>query len=230
MTVEERIRSDIETRIHSGEWHPGDRIPFEHQLVETYRCSRATVSKAMSSLVRAGLIERRRKAGSFVARPQAHSAVLAVPDLAQIIGSRGEQYRWDLKLRRPANAKEAAPLDSPALLVKGVHFGDDIPFALEERVIALDSVPKAADADFRAESPGSWLLHHVPWTSARHEIRAVAATRGEAAVFDERAGLACLELVRTTWRSERTVTHVRQLFPGARFQLVAEFKPGVHGG
>ncbi|WP_163449962.1 GntR family transcriptional regulator, partial [Escherichia coli] len=80
MTLQERIRSDIEERIRSGELRPGDRIPFEHELVAHYGCARATVSKALERLAHAGLIERRRKVGSFVAHPQVHAAVLAVPD------------------------------------------------------------------------------------------------------------------------------------------------------
>jgi len=36
---------------------------------------------------------------------------------------------------------------------------------------------------------------------------------------------ACLELDRTTWRAGQVVTHVRQLFRGDRYDLVAEFKP-----
>ena len=39
-----------------------------------------TVSKALTELARAGLIERRRKAGSFVARPQRQSALLEIRD------------------------------------------------------------------------------------------------------------------------------------------------------
>ena len=40
------------------------------------------------------------------------------------------------------------------------------------------------------------------------------------------ASAACLELDRTTWRAGRVVTHVRQLFRGDRFDLVAEFNAG----
>ena len=47
-------------RILSGEWPPGHRIPFEHELTARYGCSRMTVSKALGELVEAGLIERRR--------------------------------------------------------------------------------------------------------------------------------------------------------------------------
>jgi GntR family histidine utilization transcriptional repressor len=223
MTVEARIRNDIETRIHSGEWRPGHRIPFEHELVATYGCSRATVSKALGGLAKDGLIERRRKAGSFVAHPQVHSAVLEVPDLAQVIAARGEEYRWLLTNRRAADSANDVPL--PALLVEGMHYGGGEPFALEHRLIALAAVPDAATESFADQAPGTWLLHHVPWTAARHRIRAVEATAAEAKALGLRPRGACLELDRTTWRAGQVVTHVRQLFRGDRFDLVAEFNP-----
>lgn len=226
MTVEQRIRADIETRIHSGEWRPGDRIPYEHQLVSTYGCSRATVSKALTTLARAGLIDRRRKAGSFVARPQAHSAVLEVPDLAQIIAARGETYGWERRLQRQAAASDSDRIPLPALLIEGLHSGGGEPFALERRLISLTSVPQAVDADFSLEAPGAWLLDHIPWTAARHQIRAVSASRSQASALAIRTGAACLELERETWRSGQPVTHVHQLFRGDRFHLVAEFQPG----
>jgi GntR family histidine utilization transcriptional repressor len=226
MTVEQRIRSDIEARIQSGAWRPGDRIPFEHELVASYGCSRATVSKALGALARTGLIERRRKAGSFVAHPQVHSAVLEVPDLAQVIAARGEAYRWQRSLCRPAEAGEGGDIPLPALLVEGVHVGGGEPFALERRLIALATVPDAAAERFEDQAPGTWLLHHVPWTAARHRIRAVEATPAEARALAVRPRAACLELERMTWRAGAPVTHVRQLFRGDRFDLVAEFRPG----
>lgn len=229
MTLDQRIRSDIETRIQSGEWRPGDRIPFEHELVASYGCSRATVSKALGALAKTGLIERRRKAGSFVAHPQVHSAVLDVSDLAQTIAARGEAYHWERMCRRRAVANDG-DFVAPALLIEGVHSAGGEPFALERRLIALAAVPGAENADFLDEAPGTWLLHHVPWTSASHRIRAVEASRPEAAALGVRARSACLELDRTTWRAREMVTHVRQLYRGDRFDLVAEFRPGSDFG
>ena len=77
-----RIHSTIEGRILSGEWEPGRRVPSEAELMSEYGCARMTVSKALSALAGAGLIDRRKGAGSFVARPRARSLVLDVPDLA----------------------------------------------------------------------------------------------------------------------------------------------------
>lgn len=214
-----RIREDIESRIRSGEWRPGTRIPIEQALALQHGCARATVSKALGELAAAGLVERRRKAGSFVAHPPVHSAVMAVPDLAELISSRGETYRWA--------ARSIVRVDTgSALHIDGVHLAGGEPFAIEQRVIELTEVPAAAGADFAAIAPGTWLLEHIPWTSARHVIRAVAATRSEACMLEIAVGTACLELKRETWRSGRAVTHVRQLFRGDRFDLVAEFQAG----
>ena len=226
MTIEGRIREDIEKRIHSGEWRPGFRIPFEHELVQTYRCSRATAGKALAALARAGLIERRRKAGSFVAHPQVHSAVLEVPDLADLVERRGETYAWELTTQRAMRQSDANSLGEPSVLIEGRHHAGGEPLALERRLIALAAVPDALDTDFMAEAPGAWLLRHVPWTSARHRIRAREATPAEARLLNVRPRAACLELDRRTWQAGKAVTQVRQLFRADRFDLTAEFKPG----
>ncbi len=86
----QRIRSDLETRITSGDWPPGYRVPFEHELMETYSCSRMTVNKVISALAEAGLVVRRRRAGSFVSRPRVQSAILQIPDLKGEVEKRGE--------------------------------------------------------------------------------------------------------------------------------------------
>ncbi|KGB58519.1 UTRA domain-containing protein [Sphingopyxis sp. LC363] len=225
MNPARRIRDEIAAAIRSGEWRPGDRVPTEQELAARYECARATVSKALAELAASGLVERRRKAGTFVAHPPVHSAVMTVPDLAELIAARGDAYRWAL-----TSATHEAAGDElcagPALRIAGIHMAADEPFALERRFIALDEVPAAAGADFAAEAPGTWLLGHIPWTQARHVIRAVNPARKEAALLGIGAGAACLELDRTTWRAGRVVTHVRQLFRGDRFDLVAEFNAG----
>jgi GntR family transcriptional regulator, histidine utilization repressor len=229
MTLDQRIRSDIETRIHSGELRPGDRIPFEHELVVQYRCSRATVSKALEGLAKSGLIERRRKAGSFVAHPHVQTAVLEVPDLQKLIADKGEVYRWERITKRYAAAADLsdAALGSAVLLVEGLHHCGDKPFGLETRLISLAAVPLADEQSFADVPPGTWLLQHVPWTRARHAIRAREATPSESEALMIAAGAACLEIERWTWRVDEPVTRVRQLFPGDRYDLVAEFNPNT---
>jgi GntR family transcriptional regulator, histidine utilization repressor len=231
-TLYKQIRLDIERRILTGEWPPGHRIPFEHELMARYGCSRMTVSKALSELAQADLIERRRRAGTFVRRPKFLSAVLNIPDIRAEIGALGRSYGYQLIqcARRTANAADRARLGvrktGKVIALSCRHSADSVPFAVEDRLIDLDAVPEAATADFAVEPPGSWLLHHVPWTEAEHSISAIVADDNAAAALDIAIGAPCLVIDRHTWRNARTLTAVRLLYPGDSHKLVARFKGG----
>ncbi|HZH27050.1 MAG TPA: histidine utilization repressor [Azospirillaceae bacterium] len=237
-TLNQRIRTDIENKILSGEWAPGHRIPFEIELAEQYGCSRMTVNKVLSALADTGLIERYRRAGSFVARPRTQSAVLHIPDIRAEVEARGDRYRYELVARnlRPASAEDIAKL-APTCVNPGGnrttgrvlalhcrHFAGDEPLAVEERLINLGAVPDAADQDFSATPPGTWLLGHVPWTEAEHQILARNAGP-HAALLVVRPETACLVVERRTWRTGETVTFVRLTYPGHMYRLVAQFTP-----
>lgn len=230
-TLYQRIRGQIEDLIRSGAWAPGRKVPSEAELMAQFDCSRMTVNKAMSALAEEGLIVRRRRAGSFVARPRVHSTVLDIPDIQAEIVTRGEIYRFDLLelKRRKAKAGDADEVALAAggelLVLRGLHVAGDRPFALEDRLISLAAVPQAADLDFAEESPGAWLLHHVPWTEAENRISAVGAEPAVADLLALDAGTALLAVERRTWRAGEPVTWVRQLFPGEAYDLVARFGP-----
>lgn len=234
-TLHQRIRGDIEARIHSGEWPPGHRVPSEHALMAQYGCSRMTVNKVLGLLADAGMIERRRRAGSFVARPHPHieQVALAIPDIEVEVTSRGHAYGFELIARSLRKARASVPqereLGSRARLLSlhCLHLADGRPFALEERLIDTETVPEALEQDFAASAPGSWLLRHVPWTRAQHRIGAINADAAQAERLRVPAGTACLVIDRHTWRGEQPVTYVRQVFLGSAYDLVARFAPGM---
>jgi GntR family histidine utilization transcriptional repressor len=235
LSLHARIRADIEGAILSGTLKPGDRIPFEHELMAQYGCARMTVNKALTGLVEAGLLDRRRRAGTFVSRPQIHMAALAIPDIQAEVTGRGQIYRLELLSRDvlPAASVDPERMRPPrgakVLALTCRHLADGVPFAVEERLISLKAVPDAATVDFTEVAPGSWLLAHVPWTEAEHRITAAPAGRLAGALgVDE--GTACLVLDRRTWRGDQPITHVRQVFPGQGFDLVARFTGAAGGG
>ena len=113
------------------------------------------------------------------------------------------------------------------LQITTLHLAAARPFCLEQRFINLDTVPGAADESFAEEAPGAWLVHHVPWTSAEHRIRAAAADADTAALLKVKRGTACLVIERRTWIGGKPVTFVRLSYPGEGHELVARFSPST---
>lgn len=225
------IRRELERAIVSGEWPPGHRVPSEQDLLKHYGCSRMTVNKALSALAAAGLIVRRRRSGSFVAAPVAEASVLQVRPVEEDVRRDNKEYRLTVTQRavRKATRRDAARLavaaGTPVLALTCVHFADDQPFALEERLINLAMVPSARDENFDDVSPGHWLLKKVPWSEAEHHIRAVNADAAMAAALDIDIRDACLVVERRTVNVGQSVTHVILSYPGERHALAARFNP-----
>ena len=230
-SLHRRILADVEQRIVSGTWPPGHRIPSEHELTAAYGCSRMTVNKVLTQLARAGMIERRRKAGSFVARAPSRAALLEIQDIKTEVQGLGLAYRFEIRERhkRRSLRAERELLDlaeaGPVLVLDCLHFAGPRPFCLEERIINLDAVPAAAAQRFDAIAPGPWLIDHVPWTSAEHRIRAEGAGAMAAAALKVSKGTPCLVIERRTWHSDQPVTHVRLTYPAEGHEIVARFSP-----
>lgn len=233
--LHQRISAELAANIRSGEWPPGYRIPFEHELKARYGCARATVSKAVEALAAAGLVERRRRAGTFVAHPHVQAAVVEIADIRTEVEKRGQSYGYELLSRRPRNLRHGGDegrlnAAGPGLALVCRHFANGRPFAVEDRVINLEAVPEARDVDFSKTPPGAWLLDHVAWSEAEHRIAATGADATLAAQLDVAPGHACLRLIRWTWRGGEGITLVRQIFPGEAYDLVARFTPASFGG
>jgi GntR family transcriptional regulator, histidine utilization repressor len=229
--LHQRIRRDIEGRIMSGEWPPGHRVPFEHELMAQYGCSRMTVNKVLSSLATNGLITRRRRAGSTVAVPSTELAVLQIQDFALEAARAGTSYRYQILHRKvepvdPAAAQRTSLLvGSEVLAVTTLHVMDGVAGAYEERLINLATVPQARQEQFIDDPPGTWLLRRVQWTDAEHVVRAIAADRWLAKRLSIEPSAPCLMLERRTWQAGALVTEARITYPGERHHLLGRFSP-----
>lgn len=230
-SLHQRILSDISDRILSGEWAPGHRIPYEYELSATYNCSRMTVNKALSQLAKAGLIERRRRSGSFVRRPKSQAAILEIHDIKTEVQALGLPYRYQLVSKRIRRGTyddiDRLGLTKPLEIIEliSVHFAGPRPFCHENRVISLKTVPDAEHESFADMAAGPWLVARIPWSVAEHRIRATGVDAGIAAMLDIDAGIPSLVVERQTWSADQPVTHVRFTYAGDSHTLVARFTP-----
>jgi len=228
------IHKALRQKIVSGNWPPGYKLPPEPALAKSFNCARMTISKALGTLADRGLISRRRRAGTTVSTPRAQESVLEIHDIESEVLAAGHAYRYECLRReaRHATQREAEALhivrEASVLVLRGLHWADGRPHALEERLINLDAVPDARRERFVKISPGRWLLSRVPWTDAEHEISAISADRLSAQQLEVTRGSACLCIERRTWLGKRRITYVKLLYPGDQHRLVARFHQVDH--
>lgn len=235
-SLHDLIRGELREKILSGFWPPGHRIPSELELSQHYDCSRMTVNKAVTELAKAGLIVRKRKAGSIVLPQRSQNAILQIHDVRDEVAGLGKDYGYALEdhALRTATPAERAGTDLSArqrvVALRCLHSADGVPFCLEERIINPQVVPMAATADFAHNSPAPWLLEHVPWSEAEHRIAAEPAGPDRAGALRIAPQSACLVVERWTWKRGEFVTHVRFTYPGESFALQARFAPHDDAG
>lgn len=212
------VRDEALRRIRTRDWPPGARIPDEAALAAELGCARATVNRALRDLAEAGLLERRRKAGTRVPLTPVRKATFEIAIIRADIAARGQVAGYELL----SDALETAPdgvrrdlgPNTPALMrhIRAVHRADGLPFCLEDRWLNPATAPP--EIRFEAVSANEWLVQSVTFAEGALTFGAAAATAATAALLDCAPGAALLVLDRTT-RAETPITWVRLTYaPG----------------
>lgn len=224
MTVTYRdVKADILAKITQGIWPPGELVPNETELAESYGCARATVNRAMRELAEAGLIERRRKAGTRVRMAPIRQAKFNIPIVRREVESRGETYRYALVSRSVGPPPDwlAARMDlasaGKVLRLICMHYANGAPYQHEDRWINLDALPQAENADFTQTGPNEWLVSAIPFSDAEISFSATLADDTLAGFLGGNAGDPVFTIERSTWWEGASITYTRLSFtPGHR--------------
>lgn len=217
----EAIRDDIRARIAAREWAPGALIPGEEALAAGYGVARATVNRALQDLAEAGLVARKRRAGTRVSAGAPRRAVLSIPVLRAEVEASGQEHSFDIigfrqALPPPEVALRMAPLPpGPLFWIETLHRADAVPYALERRWLNPAAVPGMLP-DLTRVTVNEWLLKTVPYATGEIVFSAEAA--GPAGKVLRCAAEAALFVVERVTRTEAgPVTFVRLLHaPGYR--------------
>ncbi|PLL13582.1 GntR family transcriptional regulator [Tabrizicola sp. TH137] len=223
----EGVRDEVLRRIRGRVWAPGDVIPGEEALAVEFGVARATVNRALRDLAEAGLLERRRKAGTRVALLPVRKATLEISIIRQEVEARGEVYGHRVLERR----MEAVPLSvalrmgvaagARLLFLETLHLAGGRPFAHEVRWLNIAVLPGGVVPDFAAVSANEWLVQNVAYATGDIEFSAELATAAEAAALGIRAGDPVFVTERATWTAEAPITFVRLLHgPGYRLRTM----------
>jgi GntR family histidine utilization transcriptional repressor len=217
------IQAELLRRINEREWALGSIVPNEADLAAEFGCARTTVNRAMRELAEAGLIDRKRKAGTRVALHPISRVVLDIPIIRLEVEQRNAEWSYGL-LRQvvraaPASVTTRLGLErgTRMLHITSVHFADNHPFLHEDRWINLQSVPAIARVDFARISANEWLIQNAPYTSGDIAFSASSADKALADLLEAPEGAALFVVDRITWDKDVPVTAVRLSYaPGYR--------------
>jgi GntR family histidine utilization transcriptional repressor len=216
------VQAEALRRIRTREWPPGALIPHEEALARELGCARTTVNRALRDLAEAGLLERRRKAGTRVAEHPIRKATFEIPIIRLDVEGRGLRYGYRLLDQATGPAPGAVtgalplPKGSPMLHLTALHSANDAPFCLEDRWINPE-VPGLGQADFATLSANEWLVQNVAFSRGDIAFGAVAADDTLAKALNCPPGTALLTVTRQTWSGAQPITHVTLVYgPGHR--------------
>jgi GntR family transcriptional regulator, histidine utilization repressor len=221
----ESVRAEVMARIRSRHWPPGALIPGEEALAQEFGCARATVGRALTALAEAGVLERKRKAGTRVAMLPVRKATLDIPVIRAEVEGRGQNYAGRLLSQTLAlpPTSVAAQLGLPSgqqmLHLQSLHLADGQPQVVEDRWLNPAVLPDPAP-DFAAISANEWLVSNLAYIAGDIAFSAENASPAEAAALGIAPGAALFITTRCTW-GEHPITWVRLAHaPGYRLQTM----------
>ena len=228
--IYQRVKGAVSTKVASQEWLPHQRVPSEAELVKALGVSRMTINRALRELTAEGVLKRHQGVGTFVAPQKVHSALFEVHNIADDISDRGNKHHAQV-LR--LDAGQATTDEAMQLGVRTgnavfrsllVHFENDKPVQMEERVVNAAIAPEYAEQDFVSITPYEYLNQAAPISEGEHLVEAVMPSRWEAQALELTDAAACLQIRRRTWSGDQIVTSARLLSPGHVLQLFGRFQ------
>lgn len=94
-----QLKQLIVDKLDSGEWKPGDLVPSEQELQETYGLSRTTVRQALAELTFEGRFTRHRGQGTFVAAREIVHDPMERISITALMRQQGIEPEWQILSR-----------------------------------------------------------------------------------------------------------------------------------
>lgn len=228
-----QLKEILRERIRSGEWKPGDLIPSERELSETYRISRMTARQAITDLVNEGVFYREQGRGTFVTRNKITQQLLRLTGFTEDISARGQHPSTRVL------AAEMAPADDftaerlriePGSLIfclQRLRLADGEPLAIEFSQLSFKGCERLMDEDLEQQSLYHLLesKYGLPLMEAEQELDAGLAGNEEADLLKISPGSSVLFTRRTTYTDRnQPIEYAKSVYCGNKYTFYTHLK------
>lgn len=224
-----RVKHLIVNNINKNIWTANQKIPSESELVKQLGCSRMTVNRALRELTAEGVLVRVQGVGSFVAKEQGQTSLFQIHNIADEITARKHQHRAEVLLLESVQADSLQSLQmqvqerQPLFHSIIVHYENDIPVQVEDRLVNSFLVPDYLKQDFTQITPNAYLMANAPITEGEHIVKAILASAQESKWLKIDKTEPCLFIQRRTWSNKNLISSARLIYPGSRYHLEGKF-------
>jgi GntR family transcriptional regulator len=222
----------LKTKIDNQEWNPGDRIPGENDLCETYQISRTVVRQALKELEIAGIINRRKGKGTFIAPPKISEGLIQkVTGFYQDMTERGLKPLTKVLHSKvvPCTEKVARFLEigpgTQVIDIQRLRFVNGEPIQLVTTYVPNTICPALATIDLTDKSLYEFLEKEcgILIAKSRRYIEAVPANENEAMLLEINRGVPLIMLDSISYTSDgRPVEYYHALHRGDRSRFEVE--------
>ncbi len=223
-----QLAETLRARISSGQVRTGDALPSERELTALTHLSRVTVRRAIDTLLREGMLSRRRGSGTYVA-PRIEQPLSVLAGFTNEMENRGAVpgSLWLERVLTRPTPQEAMTLglspDAQIVRVSRVRTADGEPLAIETAAVPAAFLP-SPDLIENSLYAALTARGFMP-TRGLQRLQATLANPDEAALLCVPVGAAILHIERRTFLANGTaVEFTRSSYRGDRYDFVTEVR------
>jgi GntR family transcriptional regulator len=223
-----QVKQSLLEKLENGFWKPGDLVPSEQELQETFGVSRITVRQALSELTHEGRFERHRGQGTFVASKQlVHNPAKRI-SITELMREQGIEPEWKVRQRDFAPPLLAVQEKLGVRSNSKIYFVDFLLSADKEPIgrhltYLTKSVAESGKVDSLSDDELGAFFRGLPnqdGIQISRTIQSVPASSEEAKLLKVRAGFPILS-IEVTYGDKNGVPleHLRANYRGDRFKF-----------
>ena len=207
-----QLKRMIQDKLDSGEYKPGDRLPGEHALEETFSVSRTVVRQALAELEVEGALQRRKGRGTFVAPKKVPEYLFQnFTGLSEDVAARGSTLRsvvWRLEVIPPPDDSVARELElqdgDSVIVLERLRFVDEVPWVVVTTYLPYKLCPELLEEDLQSESLYELLeqKYNILIAYGKRSVEASKATPKIARSLDIREDSILLRLRSTAYSED----------------------------
>lgn len=205
-----QIKEDIMNKIKAGIFLPGNYLPTEKELMQTYNASRGTIRKVIDTLEKDGAVIKKASVGACISYPKIEKGLTKLSGFTEDIIRRGGKPSCksvSITLENPSEeVASSLKTNNKVYKISRVRCDNDFPVAREIAYVPQNLCPNLDKYDFKYDSLYEIIeeRYHLPLHTAIQSVLPVKATKQDVLLLESDVDDLLLFTVRTCYMENGT--------------------------